>query len=148
LIESPKIKMIRREKSAFFKVNEKCNGCLSCVQNCPANALSFEDRGKKRTLKHNMSMCARCGNCWRICPQGAIEFQHLLKGDWDDVVTMELVHCEVCGEPLYTVNFEETLNGKLKHGVENLCPEHRKGLPITAWKRLKAGTDKIREAAT
>ena len=109
---------------------------MACVQNCPANALAYADQGEKRVLKHNMVMCARCGNCWRICPQEAIEFQYLLKGAWDDVAIMELVSCAVCGEPLYTMDFSETLTHKLKQGVEALCPKHRKELPLNTWKRL------------
>ncbi len=142
-----KVQPIKTKKSTFFKVNEKCNGCLACVENCPANALSYDDHGKKRILKHNMTLCARCGNCWRICPQNAVEFQNLIVGSWDEVVSMDLVYCDVCGEPIYTVNFEETLTDRLKHDVETLCPKHRKELPISTWKRLKSGTHNIKEAA-
>ncbi len=76
---------------SYFRVNDKCNCCLSCVENCPASALDFIDQDGRRTLKHNMTKCARCGQCWRICPQEAIEFQHLLVGQWDDVVTLDLI---------------------------------------------------------
>ena len=54
---------------SYFRVNENCNGCLACVENCPASALDFVDQKSKRTLKHSMTQCARCGQCWRICPQ-------------------------------------------------------------------------------
>ncbi len=73
---------------SYFQVNDQCNGCLACVQNCPANALQAIDQGQVRTLQHNMTRCARCGNCWRICPQDAIEFQHLLQNKWDNVVSV------------------------------------------------------------
>ena len=65
---------------AVFQVNEKCNGCLACVQNCPAKALSYEDQGTQRWLLHNLSLCARCGHCWRICPERAIESAFLASG--------------------------------------------------------------------
>jgi ferredoxin hydrogenase large subunit len=109
----------------FFKVNNNCNGCLACVQNCPANALSSKDKGKKRTLLHNMAQCARCATCWRVCPEKAIEFQHMLKNKWDEVVTLDLVHCMVCNELLYTVDFEKTLTEKTNKKIEPLCIRHQ-----------------------
>jgi ferredoxin len=97
----------------YFRVNEKCNGCLSCVENCPASALGYLDQDDQRTLQHNMTKCARCGQCWRICPQEAIEFQHLLVGQWDDVVTLDLIRCRVCGEALYSPAYQEKLENEL-----------------------------------
>ena len=109
----------------YFVVNDKCNGCLSCVENCPASALDFKDRDGRRTLMHHMTKCARCGQCWRICPQEAIEFQHFLVGQWDKVVTLDLIHCQVCGEPLYSTLHEQNLASELNSAVEALCPQHQ-----------------------
>jgi NAD-dependent dihydropyrimidine dehydrogenase PreA subunit len=109
----------------YFRVNDKCNGCLSCVENCPASALSYNDRVDRRTLQHNMTKCARCGQCWRVCPQEAIEFQHLLVGQWDDVVTLDLLRCRVCGEPLYTTAYQQKFVSKVASGSDTLCPQHR-----------------------
>ncbi len=124
-----------KQMTGFFRVNERCNGCLACVQNCPASALDYLDQGDTRKLLHNMSLCARCGNCWRICPEGAVEFAGLLKGRWDEVAAMDLIRCAVCGAPLYTQSLKTTLANKLEQ-VEELCPEHRKNRLFMDWQRV------------
>lgn len=113
---------------SFFRVNANCNGCLACVQNCPASALAHEDRRGRRTLRHNMALCARCGQCWRVCPQAAIEFEHLLQSQWDDVLTLDLVRCRVCGEPLYTAEFGRSVANRLEKSVDPVCSKHRQGV--------------------
>ncbi|MGD2270344.1 MAG: 4Fe-4S dicluster domain-containing protein [Desulfobacterales bacterium] len=117
---------------SYFVVNEKCNGCLACVQNCPADALSSKDTDDQRTLLHNMTRCARCGTCWRVCPQEAIEFQYLMENDWNEVVTLNLLRCRVCGDPLYTANFGETLSERLHQEFDPLCPSHRQAISSLA----------------
>lgn len=113
------------KRMSYFRVNDKCNGCLACVQNCPANALDSQDSDRSRTLFHNMSKCARCGNCWRICPQDAIEFQYILENQWDEVVQLELVRCQICNEPLFTHDFEKTIANKLDKDPEPICSRHK-----------------------
>jgi len=110
---------------SYFRVSEACNGCLACVQNCPARALDWRDDADRRTLSHNMARCARCATCWRVCPQRAVEFAHILENAWDEVVTLRLVRCTVCGEPVHTAALHEKLGEKLKELVEPLCPRHR-----------------------
>jgi flavoprotein len=109
----------------YFQVNDKCNGCLACVQNCPACALEAREAGGIQTLLHNMARCARCATCWRVCPQDAIEFQHMLHNRWDEVVTHTLVRCEICGEVVHTTLMEESLDAKVRELVEPLCLRHR-----------------------
>ncbi|MBT3177631.1 MAG: 4Fe-4S binding protein [Desulfobacula sp.] len=121
---------------SFFKVNENCNGCLACVKNCPASALNYFDQKDSRKIMHNMSLCARCGHCWRICPQDAIEFKVLLAGKFDLVKTLDLVHCRVCGEPIYTASLGETVSNDIQNSIEPLCPDHKGSEPINVWKKL------------
>ncbi len=85
---------------------------------------------------HNMSLCARCGHCWRICPQDAIEFKYLLTGRFDLVKTFDLVHCEVCGEPIYTSALKETVANATQKDIVALCPDHKGSEPVSVWKKL------------
>jgi flavoprotein len=109
----------------YFQVNEKCDGCLACVQNCPARALDARKNGDVQTLLHNMARCARCATCWRICPQHAIEFRHMLENGWDEVVTHVLVRCKVCGEVVHTEPMGGGLDAKIRELVEPLCSRHK-----------------------
>lgn len=121
---------------SYFKVNQNCNGCLACVQNCPTSALKYIDKGNKREILHNISLCAKCGHCWRICPQDAIEFKYLLDGGFDLVSSFDLVPCRVCGEPVFTANLGETVSNNLQSMVEPLCPEHKGAASLELWKKL------------
>ena len=131
---------------SYFVVNENCNGCLACVENCPANALSWKDNGEKRVILHNMARCARCANCWRICPQGAIEFQHFLENKWDEVISLDLVHCKVCGEPIYTSGLEKTLSGKTGRELDPLCPRHKQADFVARQALFLSGKREVGEA--
>ncbi len=117
-------------------MNEKCNGCLACVQNCPVTALKYIDRQKSREILHNISTCARCGHCWRICPQDAIEFKELITGEFESVISLDLVFCKVCGEPVFTSNFGEKISEDLKSSVQALCPDHKGSESLEMWKKL------------
>ncbi|MBT8349799.1 MAG: 4Fe-4S dicluster domain-containing protein [Deltaproteobacteria bacterium] len=129
----------------YFKVNSNCNGCLACVQNCPANALVSKDEGDHRTLLHNMARCARCATCWRVCPEKAIEFQYMLKNQWDEVVSLDIVHCVVCNELLYTADFAKTLSKKSNKKIAPLCSRHREAHNLKTAACFFPGKERLEE---
>jgi len=48
-----------------------CAGCEECVQACPAEAITLEERH----LQFDYDACIRCYCCQEICPQDAIAFK-------------------------------------------------------------------------
>ena len=45
----------------------KCDGCRSCVEVCPSEAITVED-----VARVNPDECVDCGACVDACPKGAI----------------------------------------------------------------------------
>lgn len=50
---------------------EKCNGCESCVEECPSEAIEMVD--EKAVI--NVETCVDCGACVDACPSEAISME-------------------------------------------------------------------------
>lgn len=89
---------------------EKCVGCLACVQVCPVEALSFKDdtedlKEPKRTMIHYTDTCIFCGECQAACIADHEGIK--LSNDWElaffdrkesfETIEKELQLCEMCG---------------------------------------------------
>jgi ferredoxin hydrogenase large subunit len=94
-----------------------------------------------------MTQCARCGQCWRVCPERAIEFQHLLSGEWDDVISLDLILCRVCGEALYSPSYNQKMKSKLNSTAEALCPKHRQRSSAAMWPSWAVGKGHAKSGA-
>ena len=46
---------------------EKCTACGSCVDGCPVEAITVDEKAKV-----NEEECIDCGTCVDECPEGAI----------------------------------------------------------------------------
>jgi Fe-S-cluster-containing hydrogenase component 2 len=47
---------------------EKCTGCETCVDECPAAAITMENE----KAKVDPELCVDCGSCVDVCPSEAI----------------------------------------------------------------------------
>jgi ferredoxin len=50
---------------------EKCTGCETCVNECPASAISMEND----KAKVDKDMCVDCQTCVDVCPSEAIHME-------------------------------------------------------------------------
>jgi hypothetical protein len=48
-----------------------------------------------------------------------------LFAQWDNVITLDLIHCRVCGEPLYSPAYRQKVESKITSSDDALCPKHR-----------------------
>jgi formate hydrogenlyase subunit 6/NADH:ubiquinone oxidoreductase subunit I len=89
---------------------EKCVGCLACVQVCPVEALDYEDAtdpaNPKRKLIHYTDTCILCGQCELACIADNEGIK--LSNEWElsffdrkeasESIDKELQLCETCGD--------------------------------------------------
>ena len=90
--------------------DEKCVGCLACVQVCPVSALDYKDDTSgddpKRTLIHYTDTCIFCGQCEAACIADKEGIK--LSNDWElaffdrkesqETIEKQLQLCECCGD--------------------------------------------------
>jgi len=53
--------------------SEKCKGCKLCIKSCQADALKFDKKKKKVSIKNNK--CIGCGNCVPFCKAKALRLE-------------------------------------------------------------------------
>jgi len=54
----------------YFVDEEKCNGCLLCVKNCPQNAITGQKKEPQTIDQHR---CIKCNICYEVCKFNAIQ---------------------------------------------------------------------------
>ncbi len=95
---------------------EACTLCLSCINACPASALS--DNAAAPQLRFIEKNCVQCGLCVKTCPEKALSLVpqlSLLPQRKEAVVLNEMqpYACVRCGKPFGTLKGIEAMLGKL-----------------------------------
>ena len=54
---------------------DKCDGCGTCVDVCPADPVVFEVKDDKKAEVVNPDSCIECGVCEAECPNSAITLE-------------------------------------------------------------------------
>lgn len=105
---------------------DKCVGCLACVEVCPVNALDYKDSTEgdipKRTLIHYTDTCIFCGQCEAACIANHEGIK--LSNEWDlsffdrknesfETIEKELQLCEMCGKVIACKDHLKWISEKL-----------------------------------
>lgn len=61
-----------QRKTSHLKVDDKCNQCGMCVDNCPINAIELYEN----SVHWKMERCVMCLRCLHRCPQFAIQYDN------------------------------------------------------------------------
>ncbi|MHC1636349.1 MAG: 4Fe-4S binding protein [Candidatus Methanospirareceae archaeon] len=54
---------------------EKCDGCGTCVEECPVEAISLVEEGGEKYATVNAEECTECETCIDVCPNEAISME-------------------------------------------------------------------------
>lgn len=95
---------------------EACTLCLSCINACPASALS--DNPAKPQLRFTERNCVQCGLCVSTCPEKALALLprlNLQPQRKEPVLLNEMqpYACVRCGKPFGTLKAIEAMLGRL-----------------------------------
>jgi hydrogenase-4 component H len=138
---------------------EKCVGCLACVEVCPANALDYKDSTEgevpKRTLIHYTDTCIFCGQCEAACIADKEGIK--LSNDWElsffdrkealEMIEKELQLCEICGDVIACKDHLKWISeklGELTYSSPTLYLSRLKSLGIIDENIISALKDKGR----
>jgi hypothetical protein len=60
---------------------------------------------------------------------------------------LDLIHCRVCGEPLYSTAFLKKIEDELDSASEALCPKHRQSDAASKLLHSKSGKTRLQPGA-
>ncbi len=61
-------------ESLVYTIKDKCRVCYTCVRECPVKAIKIIN-GQAEVISER---CIACGNCTKVCSQGAKVFKNTL----------------------------------------------------------------------
>ena len=115
------VEVVRLTKTApmgrIIVDTEHCTLCMSCVNVCPANALTAGNEQPQLGLVENK--CVQCGMCREACPESVIQLEARLLVDREAASSVQVLHreevfcCIECGKPFANATMIETIMSKV-----------------------------------
>jgi ferredoxin len=122
------------------RIEGPCTLCSGCVNTCPTQVFSIEERVGTTVLRADAELCTGCGACARICPEEVLDISPAIFSELTgprDVFTAQKALCKGCGMPYEAPTFVAALRQRMAAAgfggvlVDRLdyCPECRAALP-------------------
>ena len=112
------------------RIGTDCRNHAVCARACPTAALHVVASGDNTGVSFDASICIACGECGRICPEQAVEFNATGNGSIPREPQQLTRHretvCFDCG-----FRFTEPTDDKARSDFEPLCPSCRKSRQLT-----------------
>lgn len=106
---------VNKRKQLVYTVKDKCRVCYTCVRECPVKAIKIMN-GQAEVINER---CIGCGNCTRVCSQGAKVFLKTINEVYDTLCNNKNV--VACLAPSFPAEFTDISNFRVLAGmIKNL----------------------------
>ena len=102
---------INKRKQLVYTVKDKCRVCYTCVRECPVKAIKIMN-GQAEVINER---CIGCGNCTRVCSQGAKVFLKTINEVYDTLSNHKKV--VACIAPSFPAEFTDISNFRVLAGM-------------------------------
>jgi formate hydrogenlyase subunit 6/NADH:ubiquinone oxidoreductase subunit I len=110
-----------------------CIACAACTENCPTQALAYQDLKTDRFFYYSHYRCIACATCMSICPVNAVSLKHVISlrrfiqlKPKSPILSHELIKCDLCERSVASVGQIGKIEEAIGSGEIKLCERCRR----------------------
>jgi Fe-S-cluster-containing hydrogenase component 2 len=104
----------------IFVDSKVCNGCGTCIQFCPTNAIGLQNN----LAFIDQDLCTGCAACMDACPQGAVLIGEIVPVEQDstDLVATNAIPTSAVADPSRSITWREAVVSMLLWTSREIAP--------------------------